>query len=192
MLKLLGDGDWVGITGRAARPGDVAPAAASSMLPRLAGTPIVPLAFATSRHRVLKHLDRFYLALPFGRGLYYGASRSEIAAISTMPGIERARVLIETRMNELAEEADRRVGAAGSLTACAERAVEDASDAAALYRAVTAAATPLVLAGLAWRRHRGKEDRSAFRERTGNASLARPRRPRLGPCRQHRRGDFGC
>src|SRR5258708_11326066 len=36
----------------------------------LAGVPIVPIVFATSRRRVLPSWDRFHLALPFGRGVF--------------------------------------------------------------------------------------------------------------------------
>ncbi|HEX3881791.1 MAG TPA: 3-deoxy-D-manno-octulosonic acid transferase [Stellaceae bacterium] len=47
----------------------------------------------------------------------------------------------------------------------------------ALYRAVTTLATPLVLAGLAWRRRQGKEDPVRFGERLGFPSLPRPQGP---------------
>ena len=47
----------------------------------------------------------------------------------------------------------------------------------ALYRAVTAAATPLVLAALVWRRNHGKEDPARLPERMGYAGLARPEGP---------------
>lgn len=44
----------------------------------------------------------------------------------------------------------------------------------ALYRALTAMATPLVVAGLDWRRRRGKEDPARIAERRGIAGLPRP------------------
>ena len=47
----------------------------------------------------------------------------------------------------------------------------------ALYRSVTAAATPLLLAGLAWRRRRGKEDPARLGERRGISRLVRPPGP---------------
>ncbi|HEY1797610.1 MAG TPA: 3-deoxy-D-manno-octulosonic acid transferase [Stellaceae bacterium] len=47
----------------------------------------------------------------------------------------------------------------------------------ALYRAATTLATPLVLAGLVWRRRHGKEDPVRFGERLGFPGLARPPGP---------------
>ncbi len=47
----------------------------------------------------------------------------------------------------------------------------------ALYRAATTLATPLVLAGLVWRRRNGKEDPVRFGERLGFPGLARPQAP---------------
>ena len=47
----------------------------------------------------------------------------------------------------------------------------------AIYRAATAAARPLVLAYLGWRRRQGKEDIARFEERRGRASLPRPSGP---------------
>ena len=83
-------------------------------LARLAGAPIVPIVCATSRRRILNTWDRFNLALPFGRGVFFGASRSRSRPISTLTGLEQARLLVETRMNEMAREADRRVGHAAA------------------------------------------------------------------------------
>lgn len=114
MARRLRAGDWVGITpdppgspARTASPGVV-------KMAQLAGVPIVPLAFATSRRRVLNTRDRFYLALPFGRGIYLWGEPIEIAADLDDDGLERARRLVESRMNELADEADRRVAAPGA------------------------------------------------------------------------------
>src|SRR5713101_978496 len=75
-----------------------------------AGAPIVPIVFATSRRRVLATWDRFHLALPFGRGVFLWGEPIEIARELDPAGLERARLLVESRMNELAREADHRVG----------------------------------------------------------------------------------
>ena len=59
---------------------------------------------------ILRTWDRFHLALPFGRGVFLWGEPIEIAADLDAAGIEQARLLVETRMNEMAREADRRVG----------------------------------------------------------------------------------
>lgn len=111
MARRLGAGDWVGITpdppGRAARTAGLG----IVKLAQLARAPIVPLVFATSRRRILNTRDRFYLALPFGRGVYLWGEPIDIAADLDADGLETARRLVELRMNELADKADSRVTA---------------------------------------------------------------------------------
>jgi hypothetical protein len=111
MTRRLRAGDWVGITPDP--PGSPTRTASIGVvrMAQLAGVPIVPLVFATSRRRVLNTRDRFYLALPFGRGLYLWGEPIEIGADLDDDGLERARGLVESRMNELADEADLRVTA---------------------------------------------------------------------------------
>lgn len=110
MLKQLAAGDCVGVT----PDGPRGPAMQASIgivnLARLAGVPIVPVVFATSRRRVLRTWDRFHLALPFGRGVFLWGEPIEIAADLDLAAHECARLLVETRMNEMAAEADRRLG----------------------------------------------------------------------------------
>ena len=59
--------------------------------------------------------DRFNLALPFGRGVFVWGEPIEIASDLDAAGLEEARLLVETRMNEMAREADRRVGHATAV-----------------------------------------------------------------------------
>ena len=170
MLKHLASGDCVGIT----PDGPRGPAMRASIgivnIARLAGVPIVPVVFATSRGRVLPSWDRFHLAEPFGRGVFIWGEPIEIEPELDETGLESARLLVERRMNDMAEEADRRV-------ARYSEASPRWTARPALYRAATAALTPLVLLYLKWRRRRGKEDGARIAERLGVASLRRPARP---------------
>src|SRR5439155_22189546 len=77
---------------------------------RLAGVPIVPVVFATSRRRVLTSWDQFHLPKPFGRGVFLWGEPIEIDRELDDAGLEHARLLLEGRMNEMAVDADRRVG----------------------------------------------------------------------------------
>jgi len=110
MLKRLKDGDCVGVT----PDGPRGPAMTASFgivnVARLARVPILPITYATSRRRVLATWDRFHLALPFGRGVYLWGEPIEIAADLDEAGLEQARRLVEERMIEMVQEADRRVG----------------------------------------------------------------------------------
>jgi lysophospholipid acyltransferase (LPLAT)-like uncharacterized protein len=110
MLKRLKAGDCVGIT----PDGPRGPAMTASFgivnVARLAGVPILPIAYATSRRRLLATWDRFHLPWPFGRGVYLWGEPIEIAAELDEGGLEHARHLVETRMVEMVREADSRVG----------------------------------------------------------------------------------
>jgi lysophospholipid acyltransferase (LPLAT)-like uncharacterized protein len=110
MVRRLDAGDCVGITPDGPRGPATVASSGIVNLARLAGVPIVPVVFATSRRRVLRTWDRFHLALPFGRGVFLWGDPIEISAELDADGVEQARRRVETRMNEIAAEADRRVG----------------------------------------------------------------------------------
>jgi len=163
MLKRLAAGECVGITPDGPRGPAMQAKNGIINVARLAGVPIVPIVFATSRRRVLASWDRFHLALPFGRGAFLWGEPILIPAKLDLAGVEAARLLVEGRMNELAREADRRVGASGALPS--------------LYRLLTAAAAPLVAVYLNARCRHGKEDPERLDERFGIASAPRPPAP---------------
>ena len=171
MLKQLAAGECVGIT----PDGPSGPAAQASVgivnVARLGRVPIVPVVFATSRGRMLRTWDRFVLALPFGRGVFLWGEPIDIEPHLDEAGVERARLLVETRMNALAQQADRQVGR--------PKQPRRPGILLAIYRAMTAALTPLVLLYLRRREGRGKEDSARVGERLGFAGLRRPPGPLL-------------
>jgi len=124
MLKQLEAGECVGIT----PDGPAGPAMVASNgivnVARLAGVPVVPIVFATSRRRLLDTWDCFHLALPFGRGVFLWGQPIEVGRELDPAGLERARGEIERRMNEMVGEADRRVGH-GAATGDPAPAVRD-------------------------------------------------------------------
>jgi lysophospholipid acyltransferase (LPLAT)-like uncharacterized protein len=117
MLKRLEESECVGITPDGPRGPAMRASGGIVNVARLAQVPIVPIVFATSRRRVLHSWDRFHLALPFGHGVFLWGEPIEIDRELDETGLEHARMLVETRMNELAAEADRRVGHGASLPA---------------------------------------------------------------------------
>jgi lysophospholipid acyltransferase (LPLAT)-like uncharacterized protein len=120
MLKCLKEGACVGIT----PDGPRGPAMNASLgivnVARRAQVPILPIAYATSRRRVLATWDRFHLALPFGRGVYLWGEPIEIAADLDDAGLEHARCLLEARMVDMVHEAERRVGHVGASPLAAD------------------------------------------------------------------------
>ncbi|HEX3860086.1 MAG TPA: lysophospholipid acyltransferase family protein [Stellaceae bacterium] len=122
MLKHLAAGDCVGITPDG--PAGPAMVASSGIVntARLARVPIVPVVFATSRRRVLGTWDRFHLALPFGHGVFLWGEPIDVAPDLDPAGVEAARLTVERRMNDLAAEADRRVGHGAAMPLAASGA----------------------------------------------------------------------
>ena len=110
MVRHLKNGECVGITPDG--PDGPAMCASSGIvtMARLAGAPIVPLAYATGRRRILETWDRFHLPLPFTRGVFIWDEPINVPAELDEAGIERYRALVERRLNGVTTEADRRVG----------------------------------------------------------------------------------
>lgn len=110
MVRHLKQGECVGITPDG--PDGPAMRASSGIVAvaRLAGAPVVPLAYATRRRRILDTWDRFHLPLPFSRGVFVWGEPIAIPPELDDAGIERYRALIEQRLNAITAEADRRVG----------------------------------------------------------------------------------
>ena len=77
---------------------------------RLTGAPIVPVAYATSRRRVLGSWDRFVVALPFSRGVFVWGTPIEIARNADAAACEAARRALEDELNAVTLGADRLVG----------------------------------------------------------------------------------
>lgn len=83
-------------------------------LARLAGAPLMALAWSTSNRIVVaKSWDRFILPLPFGRGaLIWGNPVAPPPMDASEAEIETVRLEFENEMNRIAAEADRIAGVA--------------------------------------------------------------------------------
>ena len=115
LVKLLAAGNCVAIT----PDGPKGPAMVASNgivnVARLAGVPIQPIVFATSRRWTLRTWDRMHVALPFGRGAIVWGEPIAIARDLDEAGVEAARRLVEARLRELTALADSRVGHGSAL-----------------------------------------------------------------------------
>ena len=74
------------------------------------GKPIVPVAFAASRGRRVGSWDRTLLPYPFGRGVFLYGEPMLVPRKAGREEIERCRLELECRLDELTDEADRAVG----------------------------------------------------------------------------------
>jgi lysophospholipid acyltransferase (LPLAT)-like uncharacterized protein len=84
------------------------------LLAKIAGAPLLPLAWATSSRIVFdKSWDKFVLPLPFGKGaLVWGDPIAPPSPGADDAEIEAVRLMLEVEMNRIAAEADRIAGVA--------------------------------------------------------------------------------
>jgi lysophospholipid acyltransferase (LPLAT)-like uncharacterized protein len=110
MVRWLKSGDCVGIT----PDGPDGPAMRASRgivaVAKLADAPVLPLAYATRRRRILGTWDRFHLPFPFSRGIFIWGEPIHIGAELDPTAMEERRAMIEQRLNLITSEADRRMG----------------------------------------------------------------------------------
>jgi lysophospholipid acyltransferase (LPLAT)-like uncharacterized protein len=107
MLKALKAGECVGITPDGPRGPRMRASDGVVGIAKLAGVPILPAAFATSRRMLLGTWDRFALALPFSRGVFVWGEPIRVGRHEATDG---ARQRIEAALNAVTAEADRLVG----------------------------------------------------------------------------------
>ncbi len=75
-------------------------------LARVAGTPIIPSAYAASRGRFLRTWDRFLIPYPFGRVVFVVGEPIEVSPDAAAEEIEKTRVLLEERLSHVTALAD--------------------------------------------------------------------------------------
>ena len=107
MLRTLESGHSIGITPDGPRGPRMRASRGIIAAARLAGVPIIPVAFSSSRRRVLGSWDRFVLAFPFGRGVFVWGKAMHVPRDGDP---EAYRQRLEAELNGITAEADRRCG----------------------------------------------------------------------------------
>jgi len=110
MVRFIKAGDCVGITPDGPHGPYMRASDGAAAIARLARAPILPLTYATARRRILSSWDRFHLPFPPTRGIFIWGEPIEVPAHADKAALEAARLLVETRMNAITAEADRRMG----------------------------------------------------------------------------------
>jgi hypothetical protein len=109
-VKALRSGISVGITPDGPRGPRMRASPGAIAAARLAGVPVVPVAYATSRRRVLGSWDRFLFALPFGRGVHIWGTPIAVPEDADEAELARLNRRLEDELTRLCDEADRLVG----------------------------------------------------------------------------------
>jgi hypothetical protein len=109
MLRTLEDGTNMALTA------DVPKVARKAglgiiMLARESGRPILPIAIATSRFKRMNNWDRSVIHLPFGRGVIASGATVCVPKDASEADMERLRVRLEERLNEVNRRAYRLIG----------------------------------------------------------------------------------
>jgi lysophospholipid acyltransferase (LPLAT)-like uncharacterized protein len=76
-------------------------------LAKLTGRPVVPLTFSASKRKILKTWDHFLLPYPFSKGVFIWGEPIYVNPNGDRTHLEERRTLLEMRLNELTERADR-------------------------------------------------------------------------------------
>jgi hypothetical protein len=75
-------------------------------LARLAGTPIIPVAFAASHGRFQRSWDRLLIPYPFGRGVFVYGEPVVVSPTAGPEEVEKARGILEERLRQVTALAD--------------------------------------------------------------------------------------
>ena len=104
MLRSLKSGDSVGITPDGPRGPRMRASDGVVQVARMAGVPVIACGFSARRRKLLASWDRFTVALPFSRGVFVWAEPVWVT------DVEESRLLVERRLTEVTQRADREMG----------------------------------------------------------------------------------
>ena len=110
IIKTLKSGQSVGITPDGPRGPRMRAAEGVVQIARMSGVPVIPVAYSTSRRRLLSSWDRFVVAWPFSRGVIVWGDPIEVPQGASAEEMERARQQVEDALNAITADADRRMG----------------------------------------------------------------------------------
>lgn len=110
MAETLRGAGYVAVTPDGPRGPRMHAAPGIAMIAKLAGAPVFPVGWSSSRAVTLRSWDRFLLALPFGRGVFVVGEPIAVPGDADEATIESFRQLIEERLNQVTREADRLCG----------------------------------------------------------------------------------
>lgn len=110
MQRLLAEGQCVGVTPDGPRGPRMRAKPGAVKAAQLSGTPMIPVSGAVTHRRIFGSWDRFYLALPFCRGIILWGEPIHVPRRASDEELERLRALLEERLNALTAEADRHFG----------------------------------------------------------------------------------
>jgi len=110
MVKLLKQGEYVGVTPDGPRGPRMRASDGVISLARLSGVPIFPASFGANRRRILGSWDHHVLPLPFAKGVFVWGEAMEVPRNADAAELEAIRRRLENAMIAVTAEADRLCG----------------------------------------------------------------------------------
>jgi len=110
LIKALRAGETIGITPDGPRGPHQIASLGVITLAKLANVDMIPITFSTSRRVRLSTWDRFHLALPFSRGIFEWGRPIPPPSSGEESDMEATRLHLETRLTNLQNKADHKVG----------------------------------------------------------------------------------
>jgi lysophospholipid acyltransferase (LPLAT)-like uncharacterized protein len=110
MLRALKNGECVGLTPDGPQGPRMRASPGIVQVARLAGVPIVPIAFTARPSRLINSWDRLMVPLPFGRGVIRWGKPVEVARDADEAAVRDAVKLLEDRLNQLVHDLDETFG----------------------------------------------------------------------------------
>ena len=107
MLKASEDGYNIAITPDGPRGPRYRVQNGTIELARRTGMTIIPLTFNASRKKIFRSWDRFLLPYPFSRGVFIWGKPIFVPRHLDGDALEQKRLLLETRLREITDQADR-------------------------------------------------------------------------------------
>ncbi len=110
MLRALRAGECVGLTPDGPQGPRMRASPGIVQVARLAGVPIVPIAFSARPSKLTNGWDRLMVPLPFGRGVIRWGKPVEVARDADEATVRDAAKLLEDRLNKLVYDLDKTLG----------------------------------------------------------------------------------
>jgi lysophospholipid acyltransferase (LPLAT)-like uncharacterized protein len=110
LLRLLRKGVTVGITPDGPKGPPRKVQTGSIILAQMSGRPIIPLTYSVNRKMRLRTWDRFVVPFPLSRGLFIHGTPIFVPSTSDQEQRERYRRLVEAKLDEITDHADREMG----------------------------------------------------------------------------------
>ncbi len=106
MLKVLKKGDVAVITPDGPRGPRMRAQEGVIRLAAMAGVPVYPVSYSTTRGKILGSWDRFFLAAPFSRGIVIWGDGIEVSRQDENGAFMKARDAIESSLTQITQTAD--------------------------------------------------------------------------------------